>query len=171
MKFKKFVKENKFYIIFVLAVIIIRIVFVLNVTVPTGSMISTIPIGSRCMGLKCAYWFSDPERYEIVVFEAPDTGETYVKRLIGLPGETVEIKAGVTYINGEPIDEPYLNETPNALDFGPFEIPEDAYFFMGDNRNNSNDARYWNNHFVYRDAIKGKVYFKYWKGIEWLDKY
>lgn len=76
-----------------------------------------------------------------------------------MPGDTLEIKHGQTYINGEIYDEPYLRETPEDLDFGPFQIPSGCYFMMGDNRNNSYDSRYWDEHFVPRENILSKVYY------------
>ena len=88
--------------------------------------------------------------------------QNFIKRVIGTPGDVVEIKKGVTYVNGEILDEPYLKETPRALDFGPYEVPEGHYFMMGDNRNNSNDSRYWANTFVPRDYVLGKALFCYW---------
>ena len=91
-----------------------------------------------------------------------------MKRVIGLPGETVEIKGGEVYIDGEVLEEPYL-DVETIGDFGPYEVPEESYFMMGDNRNDSQDSRYWNNTFVKRNKILGKVYFTYLPKIKWLD--
>ena len=87
----------------------------------------------------------------------------YVKRVIGLPGETVEVKDGKVYINGSdtPLDEPYLPE-PMEGSYGPYEVPEGCYFMMGDNRNNSLDARFWDNKFVAKNKIVAKVLFCYY---------
>ena len=82
--------------------------------------------------------------------------------MIGLPGDKVEIKGGVTYVNGEPLQEDYLKETPLVKDFGPYDVPEDCYFVLGDNRNNSRDSRYWTNTFVPRNSILGKAVLVYW---------
>lgn len=166
---KKIIKELMPYILTILVVLLLRIFVILNVTIPSGSMISTINVGDRCMGLKCAYWFSQPERYDIIVFDAPDNPEVYyIKRVIGLPGETVEIKHGVTYVDGVAIDEPYLNEKADDLDFGPYYVPDEGVFVMGDNRNHSLDARYWNNTYVTYDTISGKALFAYWPKLDWL---
>jgi len=167
-------KKNRFktevlpYIIIFTAVLLIRIVFLLNCTIPTGSMENTIMPKTRVMGLKCAYWFSEPERGDIVVFYPPDKPhKLYVKRLIGLPGDRIEIEDGVLYLNGEAQEEPYLAEKMLG-NFGPYEVPEGYYFFLGDNRNDSLDARFWSTPYVSKDKIVGKVYFTYWPKIHWL---
>lgn len=145
------------------AALFINFVIIINSVVPSGSMENTIMTNSRMMGLRVTYWFNDPERGDIVVFKYPDDpSENFVKRVIGLPGETVEIIGGVTYVDGVKLDEPYLKETPLDRDFGPFEVPEGHYFVMGDNRNNSNDARFWKNKYVPRNSILGKALFVYW---------
>ena len=136
----------------------------MSTEIPTGSMEDTIPTGSRIISSRVHYWFSDPERGDVILFEPPD-GDIYpyVKRVIGLPGETVTIIDGLVYINdsSEPLDEPYLKEIPVG-DFGPYVVPEGCYFVMGDNRNHSNDSRYWNNTFVPRDNVYAKALFSYW---------
>lgn len=147
----------------VAAALFINFVIIINSVVPSGSMETTIMTGSRMMGLRVTYWFSDPQRGDIIVFKYPDDpSENFVKRVIGTPGDTVEIIGGVTYVNGEKLDEPYLKETPVPRDFGPYEVPEDSYFVMGDNRNNSNDARFWKNTYVPRSSVLGKALFVYW---------
>ena len=136
-----------------------------NSRVPTGSMIPTIMAKTRVIGSRLSYINSDPERGDVVIFHFPDgpTGKTYyVKRIIGLPGETVDIVDGKVYIDGSdtPLDEPYLAE-PMEGSWGPYEVPEGSYFMMGDNRNNSLDARYWENQYVKKDKIIAKVLFCY----------
>jgi len=165
----KIIREMLPYIILLAVVLLIRIFILINATIPSESMENTIIAGTRVMGLKCSYWFSDPQRGDVVVFPAPDEPEIpYVKRIIGLPGETVEIRDGVTYINGEALEEDYLAE-PMQGNFGPYYVPEDSYFVMGDNRNHSKDARYWQNTFVSKDTIWGKVYFSYWPKLSWIN--
>ncbi|MBR3402565.1 MAG: signal peptidase I [Parasporobacterium sp.] len=145
------------------AALFINFVIIINSVVPSGSMESTIMTNSRMMGLRASYWFSDPQQGDIIVFKYPDDpSENFVKRVIGTPGDTVEIIGGVTYVNGEVLDEPYLNETPRNKDFGPYIVPEESYFVMGDNRNNSHDSRYWHNTFVPRSSVLGKALFCYW---------
>lgn len=142
-------------------------VIILQVEVPSGSMQDTIKVGDRVVALRLSYVFGNPKRGDIVVFPFPDDESVdYIKRIIGLPGETITGKNGLVYINGEPLDEPYVMDKLDG-DFGPYVIPEDSYFMMGDNRNNSEDSRYWENKFVTKDKIKGKALFKF-PGFSWL---
>ena len=166
---KKVFNEVVFYVGILIAAFVIWRFLLLNAQVPTASMENTIMSGTRIMGLRCAYWFSDPERGDVVVFYAPDHPDTlYVKRVIGLPGDTVEVIDGQTYLNGEALKEDYLPE-PMKGDYGPYHVPEGAYFMMGDNRNHSADAREWVKTYVYKDAIIGKAYFSYWPKLKWID--
>ena len=143
-----------------LALFINRFV-IFKVEVPTGSMEDTIIAGDKVITFRLSYLLSNPERGDIVVFPFPDDEEEdYIKRIIGLPGEVIEGRDGLVYINGEPLDEPYVREALKR-DFGPYEIPEDHYFMMGDNRNESMDSRHWDNKFLSRDKIKGKAILKY----------
>ena len=138
---------------------------IVNAKIPSASMEPTIMTGDRLIGNRLAYLNEDPQRGDIVIFLFPDNEKEYfIKRVIGLPGETVEIRAGKVYINDseEPLDESsYLVVTPIG-DFGPYVVPEGAYFMMGDNRNNSMDSRYWNRPYVYRDKILGKAWARYY---------
>jgi signal peptidase I len=148
---------------------------ILNCTVPSGSMLETIQIGDDIIGNRLAYKFSNPKRGDIAIFLWPDDEtQVYIKRIIGLPGETLEIKGGKIYINGSetPLEEDYLSEDAklDTRDFGPYEIPEDCYFMLGDNRQNSADARLWENTYVSRDKILAKAEFVYYpfSEITWL---
>lgn len=136
-------------------------VLITNAFVPTGSMESTIHAGDRIIGNRLAYIRSEPQRGDIIIFPFPDNEkETYVKRIIGMPGETVLITDGKVYIDGSetPLEEPYLKEPMNGS-FGPYTVPENCYFVMGDNRNDSWDGRYWDNKFVSRNKIESKAVF------------
>ena len=114
------------------------------------------------------YDFNEPERGDIVIFKYPDDESVdYLKRIIGLPGETVEIISGKVYINGELLDEPYLSEEPTG-DYGPYQVPEDSYFMLGDNRAVSKDSRYWHNTYVKKDKIIAKAFVMYWPSLKWL---
>lgn len=159
---------------FIIAFLLTHFIIV-NAKVPTGSMENTIPTGSRIIGSRLTYEFSDPKRLDIIIFKAPDSPqENYVKRLIGLPGETVRINNAVITIettDGDTIEleEDYLKEEWYDST-GPYEfkVPEDSYLMLGDNRNWSNDARKWKNTYVKRDAILGKVEFMYYPSFKWL---
>ncbi|MFC0211100.1 signal peptidase I [Paenibacillus chartarius] len=128
--------------------------------VPTGSMLPTIQIGDRLLVEKMVQW-TDFEHGDIVVFWPPIEGnaERYVKRLIGLPGDTIEVKDGALYRNGDKVDEPYVTERM-AYNFGPVTVPEDHYLFLGDNRNNSLDSHLWKTPFVHKKDIIGKAVFR-----------
>jgi signal peptidase I len=118
--------------------------------IPSESMLPTLKIGDRLIVDKFFYEINgikDIQRGDIVVFDPPPAANSkndipFIKRVIGLPGETIAIKKGVVYINGEPLGESYLAEKPKG-DFGPFVIPDGTIFLMGDNRNNSLDSRFW----------------------------
>lgn len=140
----------------------------INANIPTGSMNNTIPTGARVFASRLHTIFSDIERGEIIIFKYPDnTDVIYVKRAIGLPGDTIEGKNGEVYINGEILDEPYVKDKI-AVDFGPYTVPEDSYFMMGDNRLNSNDSRYWRNTFVTKDLVMGEALLQYYPEIKLL---
>ena len=162
-----------------------------NSEIPTGSMEKTIMTGSRVIGSRLHYKFSDPERGDVAIFifgwqcpnchviiegekaeECPRCGEAvgkhartiyYVKRVIGLPGDVIDIIDDKVYLNGSdtPLDEPYIAEPMNQNETLHFEVPENSYFMMGDNRNYSLDARYWNNHSISKDKMIAKVLFEY----------
>ncbi len=145
---------------------------VVNATVPTGSMENTIMPNDRIIAFRLSYLTKEPQRGDIVIFRYPDdpTGETlYVKRVMGLPGDTIEVISGAVYVNGSktPLAESYLKEQPLG-DFGPYEVPEGTYFMMGDNRNSSLDSRYWHNTFVEKKEILGKVICRYYKGFKMI---
>lgn len=124
--------------------------------------------GDDLFGFRLAYQFSEPKRGDIIIFKYPDDEEEkYVKRIIGLPGETVRISNAKVYIDDSetPLQEEYLKDEWTVAT-GPFEfqVPEGCYFVMGDNRNDSWDARYWDNTYVAREKIIGKaewVYFPF----------
>lgn len=137
---------------------------IVNAQIPSGSMENTIMTGDRVIGNRFAYSFSDPQRFDIIIFRYPDDeSQLFIKRIIGLPGETVEIRDGKIYLNGsdEPLEDVQTKETMVGS-FGPYTVQENSYFVMGDNRNDSKDSRYWTNTFVTKDEILGKAIFRYW---------
>ena len=153
-------------IIIVVAVVILAQNFlIINAKVPTESMVNTIMVGDQIFGNRLAYKFGDPQRFDIVIFKYPDDEkQLFIKRIIGLPGETVTIKDGKVYINDsqEPLDDSFCPETPLAKGDGVYQVPEDCYFMLGDNRNYSKDSRYWVNKYVARDKILGEAVLRYW---------
>ncbi len=149
---------------------IVNTFLIVNAQVPTGSMENTIMPKDRIVASRLSYIAKDPERGDVVIFRYPDdlTGKTlFVKRVIGLPGDTVEIHDGNVYINQSdiPLEEPYIKEITLG-DFGPYLVPEGEYFMLGDNRNNSKDSRFWQNTYVKKDKILGKVLFRFYKGFK-----
>lgn len=141
---------------------------IVNAKVPTGSMESTIMPGDRILALRTSYWFDSPEHGDIIVFRYPDDPEIlYLKRVIGTGGDEIVIENGEVYLNGTLLDEPYLKEEAYGS-FGPYTVPEGYYFAMGDNRNSSEDSRYWENTYIEEDEILGKVQFSYYQEFRWL---
>ena len=143
---------------------IINNTLIASAVVVSSSMENTIMTDSRVMGLRVAYAFSEPSRYNIILFRPPDDVVTipYVKRIIGLPNEKVEIIDGKVYIDDSsvPLDDSFVKGTARG-NYGPFVVPEGSYFVMGDNRNGSNDSRHWENSFVPRENILGRIYFEF----------
>lgn len=178
-------------IIALVLALFIRAFVVQAFKIPSGSMENTLLVGDHILVSKFNYGikipnkipfintklFRDirifekmPNRGDIIVFEYPrDENRDFIKRVIGLPGEILEIKAQKVYINNKPIEEKYaIHRDPYRLDralsprdnYGPVVIPEKQFFMMGDNRENSQDSRYWN--FLSIDRIKGKAFIIYW---------
>ena len=137
---------------------------IVNAQIPSGSMENTIMTGDRVIGNRFAYSFSDPQRFDIIIFRYPDDErQLFIKRIIGLPGETVEIRDGKIYLNGsdEPLEDVQTKETMVGS-FGPYTVPENSYFVMGDNRNNSSDSRTDMVGNIKRENIIGKAWLRIW---------
>ncbi len=146
----------------------VNFLIIVNATVPTASMEKTIMVDDRIIGFRLAYILEEPQRGDIVIFKYPDDESVlFIKRIIGMPGETVEVYGEKVYIDGEVLDEPYLSVATEGS-FGPYEVPEGEYFMMGDNRNNSADSRYWDNTFLKREKIVGKAVLKYFPSFKKL---
>ena len=151
-------------IIFVVVVVfIVNNVLLINAKIPSESMEDTIMTGDRIFGNRLAYINKDPQRFDIVIFKYPDDEtQLFIKRVIGLPGETVEIRDGKVYIDGAetPLDDSFTPEPPQG-NWGPEVVPEGSYFMLGDNRNRSKDSRFWTNTFVKKEKILGKAVLRY----------
>ena len=145
--------------------------FIVNAAIPSASMEPTLMTGSRVIGNRLAYQKESPKRGDIIIFRFPDNPDLYyIKRLIGLPGDTVEIVPnesgdgyGYVKVNGEKRKEGETVTRMRVDHYECYKVPENHYFFMGDNRNNSHDSRYWNHTFVSKDQIVAKAVFQYWK--------
>lgn len=149
-------------IAFILAMLI-RTFIVEPRMVPSESMVPTIKVGDRLLVNKFVYYFKKPARGDIVVFKPPaslNAKYDYVKRVIGLPGDKVEIKDNKLYINGKEMKEPYVKE-PMIGDFGPVTVPANSLLVLGDNRNNSLDSRFWSS-WLTQDRLVGKAFCIYW---------
>ena len=151
----------------VLAVILIAIgVFLLSratvqsFVVVGSSMEPSFEDGQRLLVNKAVHRFRDPQMGEVIVFHPP-TGKQvdFIKRIIALPGDEIEIREGTVYVNDLALDEPYINSPP-SYNLAEEEIPDGEYFVLGDNRNNSNDSHSWGT--VPRENIIGKVWLSIW---------
>jgi signal peptidase I len=186
--FKKSVLREYFesIVIAVILALFVRTWVVQAFKIPTGSMENNLLIGDHLLVNKFVFGptplalgravlpVREPRRGDVVVFKYPDEPDRdFIKRIIGLPGETVELRNKKVYINGQPIDEPYVHFlSPPSSDYqevtsfdvreryGPVTVPPNQYFVMGDNRDNSQDSRYWG--FLPRGYIKGKAALIYW---------
>lgn len=167
------------YLVVTLAVVFVLFRVLLQLAyVPSGSMETTIPTRSLLVGWRLPYVVSDPlpERGDIVTFWNEEMERVLVKRVIGLPGETVSIKDGFVYIDGKKLDEDYLPVSGiTQSEETAFEVPEGHIFLMGDNRTGSQDSRFWNDPYIPLDQIQGRMLLaisigpkQSWQGIHWI---
>jgi signal peptidase I len=172
-------------VIAVILALFVRTWVVQAFKIPTGSMENNLLIGDHLLVNKFVFGptaspldrtilpVRDIHRRDVIVFKYPEEPERdFIKRVIGLPGDTVELRAKKVYINGQPLDEPYVHFLTPASDnsevtsmdvrerYGPVTVPPDQYFVMGDNRDNSQDSRYWG--FLPRSYVKGRAMMIYW---------
>ena len=182
---KSLVREyGEAIVIAILLALVIRTLVVQAFTIPSGSMMDTLLVGDYILVNKFLYGpeipftavrlpgLRSPHRGDIIVFKYPqDEKRDFIKRIVATPGETVQIRANDVYVDGRRLEEPYTKHTgPGPAHAGtycgyaygcePTTVPADSYFVMGDNRDNSQDSRYWG--FVRRDRLKGKAFLIYW---------
>lgn len=183
MKKKSVVREYiEAIVIAVVLALFIRTFIVQAFKIPSGSMLPTLQIGDHLLVNKFIYGIknpftdatlvpiTDPERGDVVVFRFPkDPSIDYIKRVVGVAGDKIEIRNKVIYINGIEMDDPagYRTDSPVLPggmsprdNLGPIMVPEDGLFVMGDNRDNSYDSRFWG--FVKKDAVLGEAFILYW---------
>ncbi len=186
--FVSFLIELPILILVALVVaVLIKTFFVQAFFIPSGSMIPTLEVDDRVMVNKLSYTFGEPDRGDIVVFDSPFAAaskdqsfveaawtavkeslgiqtalvpDDLIKRIIALPGETIEIKDNRVFIDGVPIDEPYLSPGVIMQDFGPQTIPDEMVFVMGDNRSSSQDSRKFGS--IPQDSIVGRAFVRLW---------
>lgn len=165
---KRFIHEYYKYFVTLIAVLVVF--FGLQATIQSSVVLGTsmepnFETGQRLIVNKIIYKFDELKRGDVVVLRPPsDTNAEYLKRVVGLPGESVEIKNGLVYIDGEPLSEPYILDSPNYT-MKKLEVPQGYCFVLGDNRNNSNDSHIWGP--LPQGNIIGKVWLSVWPPSDW----
>jgi signal peptidase I len=148
----------------------VAIFFLLQFTVQSSIVVGSsmepgIQNGDRLLVSKIVFRFGDPRRGDIIILRAPVSYPVdYIKRVIGLPGDKIEIKNGKVSVNDIPLDEPYIKDIPRYV-FGPYTVPADSYFVMGDNRNASNDSHVFGA--ISSDRIIGRAWIGIWPPSNW----
>ncbi|MEK6692324.1 MAG: signal peptidase I [Nitrospirota bacterium] len=159
-KFKEYLKS---ILIALVLSLVVRVAIVEGYLIPSGSMLPTIAENDRILSNKFIFRFTDPAPGDIVVFTPPEWAYTnaprFVKRVIGVEGDWIEIKNGIVYRNGNPLSEPYVQQ-PSDYTLPPFLVPEGYLFVLGDNRRNSHDSHVWG--FLPKKNIIAKAMFRYW---------
>jgi signal peptidase I len=159
-------------VIAVVLAFIIRMFIIEAFKIPSGSMIPSLLVGDHLLVSKFTYKFAEPKRGDIVVFKYPDDpSRNFIKRIIGVGGDIIEIRDKEVYVNNVKREEPYVQHVFEEVlparysprdNFGPITVPSNAFFMLGDNRDSSLDSRFWENRFVHRGAIVGKALIIYW---------
>lgn len=157
-------------IIAIILALVIRSFVIQAFKIPSGSMLQTLQVGDHILVNKFLYWFTDPQHGDIIVFKYPqDEGRDFIKRVVALPGEKVEIRGKQVYINDKPLTESYAVHLDPAIlehpssprdSFGPIVVAPGQLFMMGDNRDYSMDSRFWG--FLDVKKVKGKAFIVYW---------
>ena len=167
------------YMVITLAVVFVVFRIILQLAyVPSGSMETTLPTKSLLIGWRLPYLVSDPvpDRGDIVTFWDEELNKVLVKRVVGLPGETLSFKNGYTYVNGEKLDESYLPEQGVTISARTeFDVPEGCLFLMGDNRTGSFDCRAFSQPYIPLEKVQGETLLaisigsaQSWQGIRWI---
>ncbi|MBO4313145.1 MAG: signal peptidase I [Desulfovibrio sp.] len=177
---KSLVREYSEALIVALALALVIRTFALQAfKIPSESMLETLLVGDHLLATKFDYGIKipfthsyiwrgeDPKRGDIIIFEYPnDPSVDFIKRIVGVPGDVIEVRKKQLFRNGQPVREDYVRFTdpegiqPPRDNYGPVTVPQDKYFVMGDNRDNSADSRFWG--FVDRSAIVAKAWRIYW---------
>lgn len=177
---RKIWDATSFLIVPVVTVFILLGVVFSLAWVPTGSMEPTLPTKSHFLGIRLPYFFGDPvpDRGDIVMFWSDELDELLVKRVIGLPGETITFSDGYVYVDGEKLEEDYLAYPGQTYPTGNtevFEVPEGCFFALGDNRTGSYDSRAWYQPYINVDQIKSEAILSVavlpdctWRGVHLL---
>ncbi len=148
-------------VIAVILAVLIRVFLFQPFYIPSGSMEPTLTKGDRIIVNKITYRFTEPKWGDIIVFKYPlNPKRDFIKRVIGLPGDTIQLKNSTLYVNGKAVNQSFLPQGLKYGNYGPVTMADDAYFMMGDNRNNSEDSRVWGT--LPRENIVGKATVIYW---------
>ncbi|HWQ68428.1 MAG TPA: signal peptidase I [Patescibacteria group bacterium] len=157
-------------IIAIILALVIRSFVIQAFKIPSGSMLQTLQVGDHILVNKFLYWFADPQHGDIIVFKYPqDEERDFIKRVVALPGDKVEVREKQVYINDKPLTEPYaIHLDPATIEnpgsprdsFGPVVVAPGQLFMMGDNRDYSMDSRFWG--FLDMKKIRGKAFIIYW---------
>lgn len=141
----------------ILLAAVINLFFIINAYIPSSSMSPTIDEGCFVIGNRLAYTKNGPESGDIVLFKNTEVSDSIlIKRVIALPGQSFSMKNGRVYINGEALDEPYIDVFSDD-NYDEVVVPEDSYILLGDNRKESTDSRHWDDPYVTKDQIKAKA--------------
>lgn len=163
----QFLENLKIVTLALIVALLLRVFVAEPRFIPSDSMVPSLEIGDRLVIEKISYHLHPPDLGDIVVFDPPQQlqqlgyskDQAFIKRIIGKPGQVIEVKRGIVYRDQQPIVEDYIAEPPEYT-WGPSQVPENEYFVMGDNRNDSNDSHVWG--FLPQDQIIGRAAFRFW---------
>ena len=165
-RWKTWWENTQILVIAVILALLIRSLVAEPRFIPSDSMIPTLQVGDRLVVEKISYRLHPPQFGDIVVFDPPEQlqrlgyakDQAFIKRVIGQPGQTVEVRNGKVYLNNQPLAEPYIAAPPNYI-LKPLQVPAGQFFVMGDNRNNSNDSHVWG--FLPQENIIGRAWLRF----------